>query len=71
MSDQELMVVEQQQGVRSGVRIEMNAKGAAQVKVSVYEGTTIEEMQAVKDLAMQTYLATVRELSASVVLAGA
>lgn len=41
--------------VRSGVRIEMNAKGMPQPKVGVYEGTDEAEMQRVLDLAVLTY----------------
>lgn len=59
-----------QQALRSSVKIEQNAKGNAQVRVSVYEGAAQEEMQRLKDLAIQTYLATVRELGMSPVAGG-
>lgn len=48
--------------VRSGVKIETNSKGFSQVKVAVYEGTTEDEMQRVKDLAVLVYEKTVAEL---------
>lgn len=58
--------IEQQAGeaglVRSGVKIETNSKGMAQVKVAIYEGTTQDEAQRIKDLAVQVYETTIREL---------
>lgn len=57
-------LAEAAQSVRSSVKLETNAKGIVQVKVSAYEGTTREAMQEAKDIATETYLATVRELRA-------
>lgn len=63
--DQELVALEAQPAVRSGVRIEMNAKGQAQVKVSVYVGDTEQDLQEAKDLAVRTYQATVLQINAT------
>jgi hypothetical protein len=63
--DQELVALEGQSAVRSGVRIEMNAKGQCQPKVSVYEGTTREQMQASLDIAIETMAAAVRTIDAT------
>lgn len=48
---------------RSSVKIEMNSKGMAQVKVAVYAGEEESEMQRVKDLAVNTYNVTIRALA--------
>lgn len=48
--------------VRSGVRIEVNAKLMPQPKIAVYEGTTEEEMQRLLDIAVLTLEATARRL---------
>lgn len=56
--------------VRSGVKIEMNAKGMAQVKVAVYEGTTVEAMEEAKTLALRTYEVTCRALGVANPLVG-
>lgn len=49
---------------RSGVKIEQNSKGFAQVKVSVYQGDTFETMQGILDIAVRAYEATLRQLGA-------
>lgn len=49
-------------GVRSGVRIETNSKGMAQVKVSVYAGETVEEMERIMELAVKVYEKTLQNL---------
>lgn len=65
MTQQEAMVEAHDASplVRSSVKIDMNAKGLAQLKVHVYEDTTEEEMQRVKDLAIRTYQVAMMELS--------
>lgn len=55
----------QEPAARSGVKIETNSKGKAQLKVQTYEGTTEAEMQRVLDLACDTYEAGLRRLGAS------
>ncbi len=40
---------------KSSVRIDTNAKGQSQVKVSVYDGVTEEEMERLSALALKTY----------------
>ncbi len=52
------------EAVRSSVKLDINAKGAAQPKISVYEGTTEEEMQRIKDIAIRTLEVTLNELRA-------
>ncbi len=54
----------QEPTARSGVKIETNSKGKAQLKVQTYEGTTEAEMQRVLDLAIATYEAGLRSLGA-------
>lgn len=61
MSDPET-TLETQVLVRSGIKVETNSKGMAQVKIAVYEGVTTEEMQRLKDLAILVYETTIREL---------
>lgn len=50
--------------IRSGVKIEQNSKGFAQVKVSVYQGETHETLQPLIDLAVEAYETTLRKLGA-------
>lgn len=50
--------------VRSSVKIEATAKGFAQVRVSCYEGVSGEEMDRLKDLAVETYNKTLARLGA-------
>jgi hypothetical protein len=50
--------------VRSGIKIETNSKGFAQVRVSVYSGETEEEMERLKNLAVLTYEKTIAQLGA-------
>lgn len=47
---------------RSSVKIEQTSKGPVQIKVSVYAGDDADVMQAVKDLAIDTYQKTIAEL---------
>lgn len=43
-------------GQKASVRIDTTAKGQAQIKVSVCEGTTSEEMERLSALAHKTYV---------------
>lgn len=58
-----MAAVEQQQPFleqRSSVAVKMSAKGEAQVEVKVYDGADENAMQALRELAVGTYLAAVR-----------
>ncbi len=55
---------EHQPEVRSSVKLNLNAKGAAQPAISVYEGTSEEEMQRIKDIAVRVLEVTLNELRA-------
>lgn len=63
MSTPEQYAETQQDGVRSSVKCEQNAKGAIQVKVSAYDGVTVEEMQRLSDLAVDTLRATIAKVN--------
>ena len=47
---------------RSSVKISCNAKGEAQPEIKVYEDTTAEELERIRQLAVSAYLATQRDV---------
>jgi hypothetical protein len=57
-------VLEAAPAVRSGVKIATNAKGMAQVTVLLYAGETVDEMERLKNLAVETYNKTIALLGA-------
>jgi hypothetical protein len=65
MSEIQGELLEAGPAVRSGVKIDTNSKGFAQTKVQVYEGTTEEEMERIKNLAVTTYQKTIAMLGAA------
>lgn len=50
------------QEARSSVAVSMTAKGEATVTVKVYEGSDATEMERVRQLAVQMYNATARDV---------
>ncbi len=54
---------EHQPEVRSSVKIDENAKGYPQLKIAIYEGTSDDEAQRIKDLAIRTFEVGRRELN--------
>ncbi len=50
--------------IKSGIRIETNSKGMAQVKVSVYDGVDEAEVQRLMDLAVKAYETVIARLGA-------
>lgn len=50
------------QEARSSVKISMTAKGDATVEAKVYVGTTEDELEQARQLAIQAYNSTVREV---------
>lgn len=47
---------------KSSVKISCNAKGEAQPEIKVYEGTNAVELERIRQLAVQTYNQTARDV---------
>lgn len=47
---------------KSSVKITCNAKGEAQPEIKVYEGTDAAELERIRNLAVQTYNETQRDV---------
>lgn len=52
----------QQPEQKSSVKISCTAKGEATPEIKVIEGTTLEELERIRQLAVGAYLATQREV---------